>query len=160
MPAELIVTAHYTQDADTLFEKASSFADIFETSPTFLTFDGLPALPMVQCRTYETNLGVLGLFKTHDYAIRIDTLSPVRRRVQSSSQGKGVKTWNHTLDVIPADQGCVWTDHVSIDTGRMTPIYARYARFMYLHRHKRRGAASITSTLRKSNAGLSDNAMY
>ncbi len=160
MAAELFVTAHYTQDADALFEKASSFADMVETSPTFLTFGDLPALPMVQCRTYETKLDVFGLFKTNDYAIRIDTLSPTRRRVQSSAKGKGVKTWNHTLDVIPDAEGCVWTDQISIDAGRKTPIYARYARFVYLHRHKRRGATSITSTLRKSDVELLENGIF
>jgi len=151
MPTELLVTARYTQDADTMFEKASSFADMIEMTRKISTYDGLPALPMVQGRTYKTDVTVFGVFKTKDYAIRIDTLSKVRRRMQSSEHGDGVTSWKHTLDVLPEGEGCIWTDRVSIDAGRMTPVLARYARFMYLHRHKQRGAALVGASLQKTS---------
>ena len=81
MPTELFVTARYSDDADTMFEKASSFADMIEMTRKISTYEGLPALPMVQGRTYKTNVKVFGLFKTTDDAIRIDTLSKIRRRM-------------------------------------------------------------------------------
>lgn len=150
MPAELLVTAYYSADADTMFEKASSFADMIEVTKKISTYEGLPALPMVQGRTYVTNVKVFGLFESRDYAIRIDTLCKTTRRMQSSEHNDKVKSWKHTLDVVPHGDGSVWTDRVSIDAGAMTPILARYARFMYLHRHKQRQADHVHAQLDKS----------
>lgn len=150
MPADLLVTAHYSADADTMFEKASSFADMIEVTKKISTYEGLPALPMVQGRTYKTNVKIFGLLESRDYAIRIDTLCKKMRRMQSSEHNDNVKSWKHTLDVKPDGEGSVWTDRVSIDAGPMTPLLVRYARFMYLHRHKQRQAVSVTAQIDKS----------
>ncbi|MFY9211105.1 MAG: hypothetical protein WAO69_08265 [Aestuariivita sp.] len=150
MAAELLVTAIYAGDPDEMFEKASSFADMIEVTKRISTYEGLPALPMVAGRTYKTNVKVFGLVETKDYAIRIDTLCKQSRRMQSSEHGDKIKSWKHTLDVLPHRDGSVWIDRVSIDAGAMTPILARYARFMYLHRHKHRNAQSASAVLQKA----------
>ena len=161
MAAELLVTAHYADDADSMFEKASSFADMIEVTKKISTYEGLPALPMVQGRTYKTNVKVFGLFSAKDYAIRIDTLCKTMRRMQSSEHSDSVKSWKHTLDVMPDGEGSIWTDRICIDAGLMTPVLARYARFMYLHRHTQRGALQISANLQRSpRTVLPDVAMF
>ncbi|WP_050929805.1 hypothetical protein [Aestuariivita boseongensis] len=150
MATELLVTAQYAEDADAMFEKASSFADMIEVTRKISSYEGLPALPMVQGRTYRTNVKVFGLLETKDYAIRIDTLCKTMRRMQSSEHSEKVKSWKHTLDVMPHGEGSIWTDRVCIDAGWSTPLLVRYARFMYLHRHTQRGAQSVTAVIQKS----------
>jgi ligand-binding SRPBCC domain-containing protein len=143
MATELIVTARYDEDADRLFEKASSFADMIDVTRRISTYDGLPAQPMEQGQTYRTDVKVFGLLKFRDYAIHIDTLCKTRRRMQSTETVDQVRSWKHTLDVYPEAGGTIWMDRVCIDAGWRTPVIARYARFMYRHRHTQRGAVSV-----------------
>lgn len=161
MAYELLVTGRYAEDADTMFEKASSFADMIAVTKKISTYEGLPALPMVQGRTYKTNVKIFGIPAAKNFAIRIDTLCKTMRRMQSSEHNDTIKCWKHTLDVMPDGDGSVWTDHVCIDAGLTTPILARYARFMYRHRHTQRGALSVTASLQKSpRTVLPDAAMF
>ncbi|MFC2966903.1 hypothetical protein [Acidimangrovimonas pyrenivorans] len=150
MTADLLVTAHYADDADTMFERASSFADLVEMTRGISTYKGLPALPMVAGRTYKTDIKVLGLFRCDGYEIKIQNIDREGRRLQSSESNEKIKSWRHSVEVRPCENGSIWTDRIVIDAGVLTPLVARYAQFMYRYRHRHRKATSIQSVLKRS----------
>lgn len=150
MTADLLVTAHYADDTDTMFERASSFADMIEATRGISTYKGLPALPMIAGRTYKTDIKVLGLFKCDGYEINILTIDRENYRMQSSESHAKIRSWRHTLEIRPGENGSIWTDRIVIDAGAMTPLVSRYAQFMYRHRHRSRKALSIQSALKRT----------
>lgn len=149
-PASLLVKAHYDMDADALFKRAICFADMMEATRPISSYRGLPAQTMEPGQTYRTDVRVFGLFNTRDYDIRVESICDASRRIETSESGGGVRMWRHTLEVQQDGDGAVWIDRVTIDAGGMTPVLARYARFMYRHRHARRKAASISTSLNRS----------
>lgn len=156
MGFELAVEATYSEPTETLFEKARSFADMMEVSRPVSVYEGLPAELMQPGSTYVTNVTALGFAKSYDYHIRIDQVCPETKRIETSEWGKGIHHWLHTIEIVPGDKGSIWTDRISIDAGLTTPVLALFARHMYLHRHKRRGAIERLASLRRSrstNAG-------
>jgi ligand-binding SRPBCC domain-containing protein len=155
MPADLLVEAHYADDADAMFKRASSFADMIEATRKISVYRGLPPFPMAEGRCYTTDIKIFGIFKCNDYKIRIENICQNTRRIVSSEFNEKIRSWRHTLEIRPTENGSVWLDRVVIDAGAMTPIVARYAQFMYLHRHKQRNAELIHSSLKKSCRPLS-----
>ncbi len=147
MPARLLVTAKYNEDPDALFKRASSFADMIQATRRIARYDHLPHVTMEQGKTYSTNITVLKLFSTEGYKIRIDRLCFKDRVMISHEGGKNIRSWRHKVDIEPANSGSVWTDVIEVDAGLLTPIVSRFAKFMYLHRHKHRGALSTQAEL-------------
>ncbi|TNF59619.1 MAG: hypothetical protein EP307_10160 [Rhodobacteraceae bacterium] len=147
-PVDLTVKARYSDDADAMFDRARSFADLIEATRRISRYDRLPAEDMEPGRTYETDIRIFGMFRSPDYQIRVDALCDETRRIETSEGGKGVRSWRHVLEVHPDGSGSVWIDRVTIDAGAMTPVIARYARFMYRHRHTHRRALEISASLR------------
>ena len=146
-PVRLLVTASYNQDPDLLFTRASSFADMMEVTRKIAIYDNLPKGLMEEGKTYSTDIRVFRLFKNSDFKIRIDRLS-FEDRVMISQEGNGiVRTWRHKLEIKPAHSGAVWTDSLEIDAGILTPVVTRFAKFMYLQRHKNRGALEANAEL-------------
>lgn len=146
-PAHLLVTATYATQADTLFKSASCLTDVITTMRRLAKYENLPAEPMVEGKTYATNIRVLKVIRNPDYTIRIDRLSHKDRVMISQEGNRRVRSWRHKLEVTPSGTGAIWTDLLEIDAGLMTPLVSWFARFMYLHRHKERGALSARAVL-------------
>jgi hypothetical protein len=149
VPAEITVRAKYTGCADHLFDRASHFSDLIDATSKISTYVGLPSVRMVEGATYKTDIKVFGIFDCKDYHIRVDRLCDQARLMESHEFSESVKFWSHRLHIQPTDDGAVWTDHVVMDAGLMTPILARYARFMYQHRHKQREGVLLEANLKK-----------
>jgi hypothetical protein len=150
MGLDLVVKAIYSESTETLFEKARSFADMIEVSSPVSIYDGLPAQLMQPGSTYITNVTALGFAKSYDYHIRIDQVCPETKCIETSEWGKGIHHWLHTMEILPSNRGSVWIDRISIDAGLTTPVLALFARHMYRHRHKKRGAIELLASLRRS----------
>lgn len=146
-PAHLRVSGHYRTDPETLFERASSFADVMDVTRGIASYEHLPAERMVEGKTYATNIRVLRLFKSSNFKIRIDRLCFKDRIVITHEGNRDVRSWRHKLEVKPSRSGAVWTDTLEIDAGLLTPVVSRFARFMYVRRHKKRGALTTHAVL-------------
>ncbi|MFX0543829.1 hypothetical protein ACEWPM_019320 [Roseovarius sp. S4756] len=150
MGLNLVVKAIYPEPTETLFEKARNFADMMEVSRPVSIYDGLPAQLMQPGRTYITDVTALGFAKSYDYHIRIDQVCLETKRIETSEWGKGIHHWLHTIHVLPNSNGSIWIDRISINAGLTTPVLALFARHMYRHRHKKRGAIELSASLGRS----------
>ncbi len=149
MPVELCVHAEYPDDADPVFARARSLTDMVRASWPLTFYKGLPRADMEEGRTYVTDIKVLGMFPVPGYRIEIERLDSDARIMQSREGNGQVRTWEHELTVEPQESGSRWTDRVIIDAGMRTAIVARFARMMYVRRHKRRHASRIGAEIRK-----------
>ncbi|MEL7256925.1 MAG: hypothetical protein AAFN80_03660 [Pseudomonadota bacterium] len=167
-PVSLLVKAHYHDDPDALFAKASSFADVMHVTRRIAKYKHLPPVRMERGKTYTTDIRVFGVFRYANYKIRIDHMNPLDRVLITHEGNRDVRSWKHRVDVKSSRTGAVWTDYLEIDAGFLTPLACLFARFMYVHRHKQRGAVTTRSVLGekatkvhdmavKDNRGFSEN---
>ncbi|RKT32791.1 hypothetical protein BXY70_2140 [Roseovarius halotolerans] len=150
MAANLFVKATYTADADVLFKCASDFSDLLHATRKISKYRGLPPVPMVEGAQYATDIRLFGLIGCRNYQIRVDRICKHSRLLETVEFCDRIRSWRHRLQVHSTATGSVWVDHVIIDAGIMTPIVARYARFMYRHRHKARNGTCIETSLTRS----------
>ncbi len=150
MAVELIVKGYYYGCADALFERARHFSDLIDATRRISTYHHLPAVPMEEGCTYQTDISVFGLFKCRGYQITVDRISPEARTLDTVEFGDSIRTWRHRLHIGQTHNGAVWTDRISIDAGLMTPVMARYAKYMYQERHKFRQAEVIEARISKA----------
>ena len=155
MAADLEVTAEYAENADEMFKRAISFADMVEATQAISRYDGLPLVEMEAGKVYRTDITVFGLFRTPDYRIHINRICPATRCMESGESNDRIRSWRHRVQIRPHGTGSIWTDHIIIDAGLLTPVVARYARFMYRHRHTHRRALSIQSSLGRTGRNVS-----
>ncbi len=146
-PVNLLVKAHYREDPDALFARASSFADVMHVTRRIASYKNLPASRMEQGKTYTTDIRILKLFRYANYNIRIDCVNPVDRVLITKEGNRDVRSWKHRVDVKPSRTGSVWTDYLEIDAGLLTPFVCLFARFMYIHRHNQRGAVGVRAVM-------------
>lgn len=147
MPSQILVSARYKMGPDDLFSRATDFRDLMEATRRISTYAGLPLGPMEEGGVYRTDIRIFGLFRCNDYQIRVDRLCQDTRVMESYESNDRVRFWSHRLEIRPEGTGSVWTDHVILDAGALTPVVSRYARFMYRHRHKHRGGSLAQATL-------------
>ncbi|WP_051309577.1 hypothetical protein [Thermocrispum agreste] len=83
-------------------------------------------------------LFLLGLVPLGRYTITVAKVDPASRTLRSEERGGVVRRWQHTLHAEPAGPGrCRYTDTVLIDTGMLTPVVAKFARWLFRYRHRR-----------------------
>lgn len=150
MTVELIVKGFYPDDARALFERATHFTDLIEATRKISTYNNLPQEQMIEGRCYKTDINVFGLVKYRNWQIRIDKICRNLLTMDTSEFNSSVRVWKHRLQIKPTAGGSVWIDRVTLDAGAMTPVVARYARYMYKSRHATRRATSIDAVLGKS----------
>lgn len=154
MPTQVLVAAKYDISAPSLFDRARSFGDLIEATRRISNYDGLPDSEMQEGAIYKTDIRILGLVNCRDYEIRVNKICHDTLRVETLESNNVVKLWSHQIQIKPTDTGAVWVDRVIIDAGRMTPIVARYARFMYRHRHNSRKGTVLEARLDKSSRAV------
>ncbi|MBD1204733.1 MAG: hypothetical protein H9533_11420 [Rhodobacteraceae bacterium] len=154
MPTQVLVAAHYPQTAESLFDRARSFADLIAATRRISDYEGLPETEMEEGATYTTNIRILGVVRCNDYQIRVNKICTDSLRIETVESNQVVRLWSHHMQIKPTGQGALWIDRVILDAGRMTPIVARYARFMYQHRHRARGGAVTQSALSRSSRAI------
>lgn len=59
------------------------------------------------------------------------------KRMRDNGYGRGIRKWDHMIEVEPKGEGTRYADRVKIDAGLMTPVVAAFARRFYAHRQKR-----------------------
>lgn len=59
------------------------------------------------------------------------------QRIRDNGRGWLIGTWDHIIEVEPADGGTRYVDRVKIEAGLLTPLVVVFARRFYVHRHRR-----------------------
>lgn len=150
MPIQVLVAARYDMAAQSLFDRARSFGDLIEMTRRISVYDGLPDAEMQEGATYRTDIRIFGLVRCNDYEIRVNKICGETLRIETLESNANVRLWSHQIQIKPTETGAIWVDHVILDAGLTTPVVARYARFMYRHRHRTRGGAVIESRLSRT----------
>ncbi|WGV14979.1 hypothetical protein [Fuscovulum ytuae] len=154
VPTQVLVAAQYDIAAPALFERARSFGDLIEATRRISNYDGLPESDMEEGAVYKTNIRILGLVNCNDYEIKVNKICRDTLRVETLESNNVVRLWSHHIQIKPTETGSIWVDRVIIDAGRMTPVVARYARFMYRHRHLSRKGTVLEARLGKSSRAV------
>ena len=145
MPIMVEITAHYPDHPDAVFCSALHFSEMAQAMAGIATYSGLPEDgPFREGDTIIVDVTFWGWFKQKGHAMFIERLDPRARIIQSRESGNGIRRWDHRLSIQPDGEMTQWTDTVVIDAGWRTPIVARFAAMVYVHRHRHRKAMSIS----------------
>jgi hypothetical protein len=107
---------------------------------------GLEALPdRFREGTYELKLYLFGFLPLGRHTIRVVRLDPLRRELLTEESGTLVKTWNHRIILRTDAQGrTLYSDALSLDAGRLTPVVWVFAQTFYRYRQLRWRALART----------------
>ncbi|WP_432448721.1 hypothetical protein [Aliiroseovarius marinus] len=152
MTYRVTVIASYPRNADTVFAEACEFSELVEAMKGIASYDGLPDGPAQEGQTYIVDVTLFGVIKNPGHKMMVERLDRQARILQSRESNPSVRRWDHELSVQPdgaEGQGALWTDTVEIDAPRNAWFTAQFARFVYTRRHKKRGAAHLTSKVER-----------
>lgn len=107
---------------------------------------GLFRLPALAGRTDPIRAGesvtgrlyVFHVLPTYRHSIQVVDLDNGARTIRTHEHGGILRSWHHILHVAPLDESrCRYSDTVSIDAGRLTPLVATLAVCFYRYRQRR-----------------------
>jgi len=152
MPLIVTVTATHDGDPDAVFAEALQFDELQRAMKGLATYRGFPpgGVPIAG-ETYVVDVTLWGMFPVTAHTIEVLRVDHAARRLESHETHRGVKNWDHTLTVAsgPAPGTAIWTDRILIDAGWQTPMVARFARYVYCHRHRARSASSLKTRIER-----------
>lgn len=132
------LTHEYPASPERVWGLATDYAVLKEIMEGIVSFEGVPEGRTVTGQRLELMTSLFGKFPAQPYVMEIVECDDDAMVLRSSEKGMGVKTWFHTVTVEQTEAGARLTDHVEIDAGVLTPIFAAWARFMYGKRHEPR----------------------
>ena len=124
----------YAASPDAVWDIALDFEALADLSAGSVTYRGLPAGRVAQGDMIDFEVSPFGPLPWKPYRVEMVEVDHDARRFVSLEHGAGVKTWRHTLTVVPEGEGARQIDEIEIDAGWMTPVIVRLARRMYAKR--------------------------
>lgn len=118
-----------------LWALATDFAALEEVMKGLIRFEGLPEGRTETGMKTDVMVSLFGKLPAQPYHMEVLECDDDAMILRSSEKGAGVKSWNHTLTVTPTGTGSRLTDHIEIDAGWLTPLFAAWARYLYSKRH-------------------------
>ncbi|MEM8970441.1 MAG: hypothetical protein AAGD43_00050 [Pseudomonadota bacterium] len=153
MTSLISIRATYASDPDRTFADARSFERLRDVMRGLAAYDGLPCTgQLVEGKTYCTDIWFWGLFPVRNHTIHVVKVDVAKRHLITSERHAGIRTWTHSLTVESADGETVWLDQIWIDAGFQTALVARYAQYVYVRKHRRQGALTATSMIKRQIA--------
>jgi ligand-binding SRPBCC domain-containing protein len=128
----------YPYAAERVWALATDFASFTEVMDGIVTFEGLPEGRTTTGQKIAVKVSVFGKLPKQDYQMDVIECDDQAMLLRSSERGAGIRSWKHTLRVIPTDDGCTLTDTIEIDAGWKTAVFVLWARYVYNARHKPR----------------------
>lgn len=139
MRHRITIEAEYSDAAARVFEQARSFDALREAMRGIATYDGFPdGGLLIAGETYQADIRFWRLFPVRAHTIIVERVDPDAGMLVTRESHAGVRQWDHAITIRPAGSHCLWTDQIDIDAGWQTPAVARFAAYMYRHRHKGR----------------------
>ncbi len=151
MTYTVFVEATYPSDADATFREALDLAEMQEAMRGLAVYHGLPQRDILEGDTIIVDVTLFKLFTTKNHMMHVERLDPEARVIQSRERNSHIDRWDHLLSIQPTSAGCVWRDRVVLDAGIGTFLTARFCRFIYARRHRRRKAKSIRSLIMRGD---------
>ncbi|WP_299412491.1 hypothetical protein [uncultured Sulfitobacter sp.] len=144
MPYAVTLRAVYPRDPDTVFAEALHFGEMKQAMAKIAIYEGLPDGEVAAGERFTVDVLMWGFLRTKNHVMYVESLDCAARVLQSREHNPSVARWDHTLSLDPHPQGALWTDHIVLEAGWQTPFVARFCRYVYSHRHRTRGALSLT----------------
>ncbi|MEP1766764.1 MAG: SRPBCC family protein [Sulfitobacter sp.] len=129
------LTHDYAAPARDVWEIAIDYECLSEVTAGLVTFEGLPAGRVQAGQSMTVMVSLFGRLPAQPYHMEVLVFDDEKMHFQSSELGAGVKCWNHTLRVIPTENGSQLSDTIEIEAGWATPLFALWARYLYAKRH-------------------------
>lgn len=107
---------------------------------------GLFAMPALVGRTDPVGEGESGtrwlfafhVIPAHRHTIGVVEVEDATRTIRTQEHGGVLRRWDHVLHAEPLEDGrCRYSDTVTIDAGRLTPVVAALAVGIYRYRQRR-----------------------
>jgi len=135
----------YPAPPEQLWALATDYAALARVMDGIVHFDGLPEGRTRTGQSFSVTVSLFGKLPAQPYHLEVLECDDDAWILRSSERGAGVKSWNHTLRVTATDSGSRLSDHIEIDAGLLTPLFALWARYLYRARHKPRLALLAAS---------------
>lgn len=127
------------QSARTVWDCATSYAALHHVCAPLLTFEGAPVTGhLQQGDDLSVRVRLFGRLPPQDYRMTLLEVDPDGMRFVSDERGAGVDRWRHSLHVVETPDGARLVEEIEIEAGWLTPLFVRWARVLYRHRHPRR----------------------
>lgn len=134
----VVVEHDYAVPAAELWALVTDFGALKVVMKSIVTFEGLPEGCAQTGQSFDVQVSLFGLLPRRPYHMEVLECDNARMVLRSSERGVGVKSWRHTINVVPTASGSHLCDQIDIDAGLFTPIVALWARRMLRARHKPR----------------------
>lgn len=122
-----------------VWDLAISYAALHYVCAPLLTFEGAPVTGRIQPGDdLSVRVRLFGRLPPQDYRMHLIECDDAAMRFVSDETGAGVERWRHRLQVTATDQGARIDEEIEIEAGWLTPVFVRWARYLYRHRHPRR----------------------
>lgn len=136
----VLVENDYSVPAEVLWALATDYGALAEIMKSIATFTGLPSGRAQTGQKLDVMVSLFGKMPSQPYTMEVLECDDARMILRSSERGAGVKAWRHTLTVTKTETGSRLRDHIEVDAGFLTPVFALWARYLYRARHKPRQA--------------------
>ena len=134
----VIVENEYAVPPAKLWAIAIDYGALAEVMKDIASFEGLPSGRAETGQQLSVMVSLFGKLPNQPYEMEVLECDDTRMILRSSERGAGVKRWNHTLTVTETEFGSRLTDHIEIDAGILTYVFALWAKYLYGARHKPR----------------------
>jgi ligand-binding SRPBCC domain-containing protein len=133
--------------AEEVWASILSYPALQELASGDVNFGALPNREARAGDDFRLPMKLLGLPLAR-YRMQVVDRDDHRLRLQTHEGGGPVKTWDHTVEVVPQGRDrCLVTDRVDIEAGLMTPLVAAKARRLYKERARRRALLMARSDI-------------
>ncbi len=125
----------YSYPPDLVWQVATDFDCLAEVVAGKITFSGLPNGRVYTGQVAEVGVSLFGVMPEQPYRMEVLECDDTTMVLRSSELGAGVKRWDHTLRVEATEDGARLSDHIEIDAGSLSPVFAAWAKYLYRSRH-------------------------
>ena len=136
--ATITLQHEYPYPADLVWAVATDLDHLKEVVAGLVEFRNLPSGRIYHGQRLDVDVSLFGKLPYKPYHMHVAHLDDAVMHFKSSEKGAGVKSWNHELNVVAADDGSRVTETIEIDAGLLTPIFKWWASYLYRSRHQPR----------------------
>lgn len=129
------LTHHYKSPARDVWALATNYGVLAEVMRGLITFTGLPEGRTYTGQSVTVMVSLFGKLPPQPYHMEVLECDDQAMILRSAERGAGVKSWQHTLQVMETEDGCSLSDRIEIDAGWLTTPFAWWARYLYKKRH-------------------------
>ena len=134
----VLIENEYAVAPEKLWAIVTDYDALAEVMKGIAAFEGLPTGRTKTGQKLSVMVSMFGKLPNQPYFMEILECDNTSMILRSSERGAGVKSWLHTLTVTETAAGSRLTDHIEIDAGMLTTVFALWAKYLYGARHKPR----------------------